>query len=45
MIPGPRTPAEVTQNAAAMAAPIPDALWAELKATKLLPEEAPTPES
>jgi len=45
VIPGPRTPAEVTQNAAAMAAPIPDALWAELKATKLLPEEAPTPES
>jgi D-threo-aldose 1-dehydrogenase len=42
-IPGPRTAAETTQNAAAMAQKIPLDLWAELKAEKLLPEEAPTP--
>jgi D-threo-aldose 1-dehydrogenase len=45
VIPGPRTPAEVTQNAAAMVQPIPDALWAELKQSGLLPQEAPTPEA
>jgi D-threo-aldose 1-dehydrogenase len=45
VIPGPRTPEEVRQNAAAMAQPIPDALWAELKSAKLLPPEAPTPEA
>ena len=44
VIPGPRTPEEVTQNAAAMVQPIPDALWAELKKAALLPQDAPTPE-
>jgi D-threo-aldose 1-dehydrogenase len=44
VIPGPRTPEEVRQNAAAMAQPIPPALWAELKGQKLLPEAAPVPE-
>jgi D-threo-aldose 1-dehydrogenase len=43
-IPGPRDPEQVRQNAAAMVQPIPPALWAELKAAKLLPPEAPTPE-
>ena len=43
VIPGARTPAEVRENAAMMAAPIPGALWVELKATGLLPQEAPTP--
>ncbi len=42
-IPGPRTAQEVTQNAAAMAQKIPLDVWAELKAEKLLPAEAPTP--
>jgi len=42
-IPGPRTAAEVVQNAAAMVQPIPAAVWAELKAEGLLPAEAPTP--
>lgn len=43
-IPGPRDAEQVRQNVAAMAQPIPAALWAELKAEKLLPEAAPTPE-
>ena len=42
-IPGPRTAAETTGNAAAMAQPIPVQMWAELKAEGLLPQEAPTP--
>jgi len=42
-IPGPRTPEETTQNAAAMAQTIPVQLWADLKAEGLLPAEAPTP--
>lgn len=45
VIPGARTAEEVRQNAAAMTQPIPPALWAELKAAKLLPAEAPTPEA
>jgi D-threo-aldose 1-dehydrogenase len=44
IIPGPRTPAEVTENALMMAAPIPGALWADLKQAGLLPAHAPTPE-
>ncbi len=44
VIPGPRTPEELRQNAAAMVQPIPDALWGELRAAGLLPEAAPTPE-
>jgi D-threo-aldose 1-dehydrogenase len=43
-IPGPRDAEQVRQNAAAMAQPIPAALWSELKAARLLPEAAPTPE-
>ncbi|UFN50591.1 aldo/keto reductase [Roseomonas sp. OT10] len=35
--------AEVAQNVAALEAPVPASLWAELKAEGLLPEEAPTP--
>ncbi len=42
-IPGPRTAEEVRDNAAMMAAPIPAALWADLKAEKLLPDDAVTP--
>ena len=43
VIPGARNAAEVRQNAAMMAAPIPPALWADLKRENLLPAEAPTP--
>jgi D-threo-aldose 1-dehydrogenase len=45
VIPGARTPEEVTQNAAMMAQPIPAALWSELRAEGLLPEAAPAPET
>jgi D-threo-aldose 1-dehydrogenase len=45
VIPGARTPAEVTQNAALMAAPIPADVWGELKAEKLIPAHAPVPGS
>lgn len=44
VIPGPRTPEEVRQNAAAMTQPIPAAVWTELKSSGLLPAQAPTPE-
>jgi len=44
VIPGPRTAAEVQQNAALMQAEIPGALWADLRRAGLLPENAPTPE-
>jgi len=43
VIPGARTPAEVTENAVMMRAPIPAELWATLKADGLLPAHAPTP--
>jgi D-threo-aldose 1-dehydrogenase len=43
VIPGARTPDEVQQNAALMAAPIPGAMWAELKSAGLLPFDVPTP--
>ena len=36
VIPGARTPHEIERNVAALAAPIPDALWAELKADGLI---------
>ena len=45
VIPGPRTAAEVQQNAALMQAEIPGTLWAELRRSGLLPESAPTPET
>lgn len=44
VIPGPRSAAEVEQNAALMQAEIPGALWADLRRAGLLPENAPTPE-
>jgi len=43
VIPGPRTAAEVTQNAALMRAEIPGQLWRDLRSAGLLPDEAPTP--
>jgi aryl-alcohol dehydrogenase-like predicted oxidoreductase len=43
VIPGPRTADEGWQNAALMRAPIPGALWSELRRAGLLPENAPTP--
>jgi D-threo-aldose 1-dehydrogenase len=43
VIPGPRSAAEVRENASLMRAEIPGALWAELRRTGLLPENAPTP--
>jgi D-threo-aldose 1-dehydrogenase len=43
VIPGPRTAAEVQQNAALMRAEIPGTLWLELRRAGLLPENAPTP--
>jgi len=43
VIPGPRSAAEVEQNAALMQAAIPGALWTDLRRDGLLPENAPTP--
>jgi D-threo-aldose 1-dehydrogenase len=43
VIPGTRTPAEVTENLAMLNFSIPPALWQELKATRLMNETAPTP--
>ncbi len=43
VIPGPRSAAEVRQNAALMQAKIPAALWLDLRRAGLLPETAPTP--
>ena len=43
VIPGARNAAEVRQNAAMLAAPIPGALWRDLRATGLVPDGAPTP--
>jgi D-threo-aldose 1-dehydrogenase len=43
VIPGARNAAEAAENARLMAAPIPPALWADLRAAGLLPEGAPTP--
>ncbi len=43
VIPGARTPEEVTQNAALMRAPIPPQLWTELKAANLIAAHAPVP--
>ena len=40
---GPRSQAEVEENAAMLAFPIPDDLWAELKHEGLLPDDVPTP--
>lgn len=43
VIPGGQTVKETTHNAAVLDEPIPPALWRELKDTKLLHREAPTP--
>jgi D-threo-aldose 1-dehydrogenase len=42
-IPGARSAAEVEENVKMAGYPIPVDLWAELKAEKLIPENAPTP--
>jgi D-threo-aldose 1-dehydrogenase len=42
-IPGARTPAEVRDNVAMAAVPIPAALWAALRQDGLIPETAPVP--
>lgn len=44
VIPGPLTADEVALNVAAMRYPIPPELWRELKAERLLHEDAPTPQ-
>ena len=43
VIPGAVEPAQVRANAALMRAPIPPALWREMREAGLLPPEAPTP--
>ena len=43
VIPGARSVREVEENAQLIEHPIPAALWAELKAEKLIAEAAPTP--
>lgn len=43
VIPGAFAPAQVVENVAAMRHEIPDALWHELKAEKLIRADAPTP--
>lgn len=45
IIPGPVSSEEVRLNLAYMRTPIPDALWSELKAEKLIRADAPTPHS
>jgi D-threo-aldose 1-dehydrogenase len=42
-IPGAAKPSEVTQNLASLAAPIPAAYWADLKAQGLIDADSPTP--
>ncbi|MBC7740301.1 MAG: aldo/keto reductase, partial [Candidatus Saccharibacteria bacterium] len=42
IIPGAQTPSEVQANAAAAAAVIPPALWADLKSAGLMRQDAPT---
>lgn len=43
VIPGAAKPSEVTQNLAHIAAPIPAAFWADLKAQKLIDPDSPVP--
>ena len=43
-IPGARSAAEMRQNAALMTAPIPPALWTDLKQAGLIPGHAPVPD-
>ncbi len=44
VIPGAARGREVTENLAALAAPIPAGFWADLKAQRLIDPDAPTPE-
>ena len=43
VIPGARSVAELEENFRLISHPIPAAFWAELRAKKLVPEEAPVP--
>jgi D-threo-aldose 1-dehydrogenase len=45
VIPGGQTPDQVGQNLALLNAPIPDRLWADLKAAGLMRPDAPAPEA
>jgi D-threo-aldose 1-dehydrogenase len=45
VIPGGQTPDQVAQNLALLNAPIPDRLWADLKAAGLMRPDAPAPEA
>jgi D-threo-aldose 1-dehydrogenase len=45
VIPGGQTPDQVAQNLALLNAPIPDTLWADLKAAGLMRPDAPAPET
>jgi len=45
VIPGGQTPDQVAQNLTLLNAPIPDTLWADLKAAGLVRPDAPTPEA
>jgi len=40
---GAQTPQEVERNVAALSAPVPSALWRDLKAERLLDDNAPVP--
>jgi len=44
VVPGARSREQVERSVAAIAHPIPDDLWAELKAEKLIREDAPSPQ-
>jgi D-threo-aldose 1-dehydrogenase len=44
VVPGARSREQVAQNVAGLAHPIPKDLWAELKAEKLIREDAPSPQ-
>ena len=43
VIPGTKNPARVRENVDLMGQPIPTDFWRELKASGVLPEQAPTP--
>jgi len=42
---GGQSPQEVERNVAALSSKVPSALWADLKAERLLDPEAPVPQS
>jgi len=43
VIPGTRSPAELSENLRMLHTPIPDEFWRDLKARALLAPESPTP--